>query len=63
MTDEISRGIGEVADHSHRIADNISGLTSTTGSSKTDASSARQAAHDLAAMAVELEGVVSTFRY
>ncbi|GIJ50919.1 chemotaxis protein [Virgisporangium aliadipatigenens] len=63
MTNEIRRGIGEIAEHSHRIAGNVAGLTSITGSSKHGADSARQSARELAAMAVELEQVVSTFQY
>jgi methyl-accepting chemotaxis protein len=63
MTNEIRRGINEIADNSERIGGNVAGLTSTTGSSKESANSTREAARELAAMAVELEQVVSTFKY
>ena len=63
MTNEIRRGISEIAENSQLIAGNVSGLRSTTGSSKIGANSAEQAARELATMAGELDEVVSTFRY
>jgi methyl-accepting chemotaxis protein len=62
-TNEIARSVSEVASGSSEIARNISGVATATSDTASGASSTQAEAAKLAAMAVELQGLVKRFIY